>query len=242
MSRYLRSQVTRFIVLFVERAGSTYVMSCLDSHPEVHALREQFAVLRQQGEDADGQLQWAWEFWTPPLIGEHAAIGFKTKLVDVLDREGFAALLHDKQVKVIRLNRRNAVKGVISTINARRLHEVSGNWNLLKEADRMSPFAVDLDEFQRLLQAREDWDSELEAFVGGLQLPTLPLYYEELLEDEGAFLSKVFAFLNVPERPVQGKTLKHTADDLRQAITNFDELRARYAGTRYEAMFDEVLV
>jgi hypothetical protein len=30
-------------------------------------------------------------------------------------------------------------------------------------------------------------------------------------------------------------------NDLREAIVNFDELRARYAGTRYESMFDEVL-
>ena len=241
MSRFLRPQVTRFVVLFVERAGSTYLMSTLASHPEIHALREQFAVLRQQGTDAAGQLQWARELWTPPLIGEHAAIGFKTKLVDVLDPAGFAALLREKQVRIIQLERRNAVKGVISTINARRLHEASGNWNLLQEADRMPPFAVDFDEFQRLLAVREEWDRELEAFVSGLQLPTLPLYYEELLEDENAFLRKVVDFLEAPERPVQGKTLKHTTDDLRQAITNFDELRARYAGARYESMFDEVL-
>jgi hypothetical protein len=228
-------------VLFVERAGSTYLMTTLASHPQVHALREQFAVLRQQGEDAAGQLRWARELWTPPLIGEHAAIGFKTKLVDALDRAGFAALLRDKHVKIIQLERRNAVKGVISTINARRLHEVSGNWNLLHEADRMPPFTVDLDEFQQLIQAREAWDNELDTFVNSLRLPTLPLYYEELLEDEGAFLHKVFAFLDVPERAVQSKTLKHTSDDLRQVITNLDDLRTRYAGTRYASMFDEVL-
>lgn len=241
MSRYLRPQVTRFVVLFVERAGSTYLMTTLASHPEIHALREQFSVLRQQGVDGAGQLQWAREFWTPPLIGEHAAIGFKTKLVDVLDPAGFAALLREKQVRIIQLQRRNAVKGAISTLNARRLHEASGNWNLLQEEDRQSPFAVDLEEFDRLLAAREAWDRELEAFVAALQLPTLALCYEELLEDEGAFLRKVVTFLDVPERAMQGRTLKHTTDDLRQAITNYDELRARYAGARYAPMFDEVL-
>jgi LPS sulfotransferase NodH len=241
MSRYLRPQVTRFVVLFVERAGSTYLMTTLASHPEIHALREQFAVLRQQGQDGAGQLGWAKQFWSPPLLSEHAAIGFKTKMVDVLDPQGFAALLRDRQVRIIQLERRNAVKGVISTINARRLHEASGNWNLLKEDDRMPPFAVDFDEFDRQLKMRENWDRELETFVGSCKLPTLSLYYEELLEDEHAFLNKVFAFLDVPERPVQGKTLKHTTDDLRQAITNFDELRARFAGTCYAPMFDEVL-
>jgi hypothetical protein len=37
----------------------------------------------------------------------------------------------------------------------------------------------------------------------------------------------------------EGKTLKHTSDDLRQVVVNLDELRARYAGTRYAPMFDE---
>jgi hypothetical protein len=35
--------------------------------------------------------------------------------------------------------------------------------------------------------------------------------------------------------------LKITSDNLREAVTNFDELRACYQGTFYENMFDEVL-
>jgi hypothetical protein len=41
--------------------------------------------------------------------------------------------------------------------------------------------------------------------------------------------------------PLEARTLKHTNDDLRQVILNFDELRSGYAGTPYEHMFDEAL-
>jgi hypothetical protein len=41
--------------------------------------------------------------------------------------------------------------------------------------------------------------------------------------------------------PLESRTLKHTNDDLRQVILNFDELRSDYVGTPYECMFDEVL-
>jgi hypothetical protein len=43
-------------------------------------------------------------------------------------------------------------------------------------------------------------------------------------------------------RRVEPATRKITSDDLHAAIVNFDDLRSRYAGTPYEAMFDEVLV
>jgi LPS sulfotransferase NodH len=240
MSHYLRSQVIRFVVLFVERTGSTYLMTTLASHPDIEALREHFAVLRQQGNDGAGQLEWAGKFFTPPLVGEHAAVGFKTKMVDILDPDGFTALLQEKQAKIIQLERRNSVKGVISTINASRLHAVAGTWNLLNENDRMPSFAVDPDEFDRLIRQREAWDQELETYVNRLALPTLRLWYEDLLLDEDAFFASVLDFLHVKPTPMQGRTLKNTSDDLREVVTNFDELRARYAGTRYAPMFDEI--
>jgi hypothetical protein len=49
----------------------------------------------------------------------------------------------------------------------------------------------------------------------------------------------LYGFLDVADVATEGKTLKHTSDDLRQAILNFEELRAGYAGTRYAPMFDE---
>ncbi len=239
--KFFRFQVTRFVILFVERAGSTYLITTLNSHPDVKALTEKFDALRQEGKGAKEQLEWAREFLTPPLVGPHKAIGFKTKQVDVLDPTGFAQLMQQQKCKIIRLQRRNSIKAVISTINARRLWEKSGNWNLLKETDRQPAFAVDLNEFERLLQQREQWDRDLEAYAQSLHLPTLSLYYEELLQDEQAFVQQVFSFLEVAPQPVQGITLKNTKDNLQEAILNFDELRAKYTNTRYAPMFDEVL-
>ena len=78
-------QVTPFVILFVERAGSTYLITALKSHPGVLALTEKFDALRKEGKGSAEQLEWAKAFLTPPLLGRHRAIGFKTKLVDVLD-------------------------------------------------------------------------------------------------------------------------------------------------------------
>jgi hypothetical protein len=235
-----RFQVTRFVILFVERAGSTYLITALKSHPGIVALTEKLDALRQEGKSGAEQIEWARGFLTPPLVGRHSAIGFKTKTVDILDPDGFAQLLRQRGCKIIQLQRRNAVKAVVSTLNARRQWHVSGNWNLLAESTRLPPFAVDLQEFDLLLQEREKLDRDVERYVDQLQLPTLRLSYEDLLQNKETFVEKTLSFLGARHQALPGATLKNTGDDLREAILNFDELRDRYTGTRYEAMFDEV--
>jgi len=238
---YFANQVTPYVILFIERDGSTYLSSLLISHPQIEAVYERFAVLKQKGAGAKEQLDWVRSFFTPPFIGRKAAVGFKTKLVDVADLDAFANLLKEKGCHIIQMKRRNRIKAVVSRINARRLHDKSGNWNLYKEEDRLPPMNVDLQEFATFLKEREDADNELDDFVTKLGLPTLLVTYEEIMTNKDQVLSRVFDFLKVPHLPLEGKTLKNTSDDLRDVVLNFQELRSCYAGTPYEAMFDEVL-
>ena len=238
---YLRASATKYVILFVERAGSTYLTSLLDSHPDVVSRREEMAVIKDKGGAAQEQIDWLQSFFTLPIIGQTKAWGFKTKLLDILDPDRFATVLEKVNGRILLLQRRNTIKAVVSTINARRLWEKSGNWNLLKESDRMSAFTIDPDLFNKLVQERERWDQEIEDYAAKISVPNIPLVYEDLLVNEEKFLSQVYQFLDVRPKPVEGKTYKHTKDDLRKVILNFDELKSRYSGTLYESMFDEVL-
>ncbi|MFN2196118.1 MAG: hypothetical protein ACK2UW_08350, partial [Anaerolineales bacterium] len=191
MPYFLRNQVTPYVILFIERDGSTYLTSLLTSHPDVEAIYERFAVLKQKGASAEEQLNWANEFFTAPLIGKTKARGFKTKLVDVLDLPGFSGLLREKDIKIIQMRRRNRVKAVVSRINARRLYEATGNWNLYNKSDKMPAMEVDLSMFDAYLKEREDADNELQAYVDDLQLPTLKIIYEDLLVNKDQVLNSV---------------------------------------------------
>jgi LPS sulfotransferase NodH len=238
---YLRHQTTSYVIFFIERDGSTYLTSLLASHPQIQSVYERFAVMRQRGEGAKEQLDWARSFLRAPLVGRVAARGFKTKLVDILDQEGLAELLRGLNCRALQMTRRNHVKAVISRINARRLHEANGKWNLYHEEDRLPPALFDPAEFSAYLGERQRAEEELEAYVERMAIPTLKLVYEDLLLARDQTLQEVLSFLHVRPMPLEGRTLKHTSDDLRQVILNFDELRSGYAGTRYEKMFDEVL-
>lgn len=238
---YLRPQVHPYVILFIERDGSTYLTSLLSTHPQIDAIYERFAVLKQKGAGSDEQLAWAREFFTPRWLNHVKAVGFKTKLIDVFDLAGFGALLKEKNVCIIQMQRRNRVKAVVSRINARRLFESSGNWNLYKESDRLEAITIAPALFAKYLREREQADQELEDFTRTLNLNTLKIVYEDLLTNRDGTLSKIFDFLHIDSVALAGKTIKNTSDNLRDAVLNFDELRNVYAQTPYADQFDEVL-
>jgi LPS sulfotransferase NodH len=228
----------RFVILFIGRSGSTYLVGALASHPEICAKWE--GLLGKKG--ADAQLQRARNFFTQPPDGGCPAVGFKTKLSHVRDRQGFANFLREMGARIILLQRRNIVKHVVSWANSERIHDATGRWNLWNEENRLPPATIDVAQFDRRLEQVVKGKRALESYANSMELPTLRLDYEDLLLDRRATLERVFSFLGVRFEPVQAGSIKNTSDDLREAVSNFDELRSHYIGTPYEQMFDEVLV
>ncbi len=233
--------MTPYVILFIERDGSTYLTSLLVSHPHIDAVYERFAVMENKGAGGQEQNQWAEQYWTKKLLNTKAARGFKTKLINVLDQEGFKNILIQKNVHIIQMRRQNRVKAVVSKINAKRLHDQSGYWNLYKETDRMPPMEIKPGDFQQLLEEREKLDHQLSEFVNHLPNPKLVINYEDLLTERDKSLHSIFEFLHVKNYPVEAKTLKHTSDDLRDVVLNFEDLKNNYKHTLYETMFDEVI-
>jgi LPS sulfotransferase NodH len=225
-----------FVILFQGRAGSTYLTEALGSHPEVHAWFEELSV----EETAAGQLESARAMLAAPPDASCRAFGFKAKLVDLFDPDAFAEVLREAHARVIALHRRNLVKWTVSWFTSDRLNETTGDWNLYREHDRLPPLEIDLDLFRERLAYVEAAAQRLRDFVAELELPTLTLHYEDLLADAAEFLRLAQAFLGVEPRPLAGRSIKNTPEDLAEVVLNVAELRAQYAGTRYEAMFDDV--
>src|SRR5262249_43296180 len=113
----------RFVLLFEGRSGSTYLMESLDAHPQVVAAHEILTELKLEPDVARLQLERTRAFLTEPRDGAIAAVGFKTKLADVVDRDAFAALLRALDVRIIHLRRRNLIKLALSVLNAKRLRQ-----------------------------------------------------------------------------------------------------------------------
>lgn len=238
----LRRRITRFVILFPGRVGSTFLVSALDAHPDIEAKGERLDPLRADG--AAAQLDWTRRYLRGPVVNRHRAVGFKTKLRDVVDQDAFGTLLHDLDARIILLDRRNDVKHVVSRITARELKDTTGRWNRYAGdgGGRAGAVRIDPDDFDERLRAVVAEKASIVDYVGRLGLPSLYVDYEDLLAEPDATFGAVLRFLGLPSTPMTGATVKNTSDNLRDVIENFDEVRARYAGTPYEAMFDEVLV
>jgi hypothetical protein len=227
------------VLFFIGRTGSTYLTQALSSHPEIAPGAEWEPLA---GKDSNQQLQAVRTLLTQPPYGYHPAVGFKTKLEVVENPEALTRLLRELGARIIVLHRRNSIKHVVSQLNSYRIHDVTGYWNLYKTEDRLPPATIDVAEFDRRLDQVEKEKRALESYAKNTDLPTLWLYYEDLLVDLRGTLDQIFSFLGVRFEPTQSKCYKNTSDDLREALSNFHELRSHYVGTPYEQMFDEVLV
>lgn len=115
------------------------------------------------------------------------------------------------------------------------------DWNLYDERNRFPPATIDPAWFGNALRRVEEDRRNLEGYVVGLGLPTLSLYYQDFLVDWRATFERACSFLGVRFEPVQRRSIKNTGAGLRQAVSNFEELRS-YVETSYEPMFDEVLI
>ena len=222
---------SKFILLFQGRVGGSYCQQALASHPRIHCEGEILSAIS----DPVGQIERA----RRAFAADPRWAGFKTKLRDIADPTAFAEFVERTGVRALFLHRRNTVKAAISVINGKRLYQQHGVWNLTNDSQRLPPFSVSKTTLDQRLARREQWDSALDEYYQRLDTPKQRFHYEELIADEAGYLDQLLDFLGADKLRLKPGLLKNTNNDLRQVIANFDELRAAYAGTRYQAMFDD---
>jgi LPS sulfotransferase NodH len=227
----------RFVILFEGRTGSTHLTQLLNSHRHIRARGEELRGAGKKG-GVDGQIDLVRKNLSFPRLWPIRAVGFKTKLRDVIDRHAFANTLRDLSPKVIHMTRRNVIKHTVSMLNANRIHEATRKWNLREQEDiELPPIFIDAAHFEELLQGRIERERDLAEFIARLGLPVYEIEYDDLLRNEQAVLKGVFDLLGVKNLPTKSPLKKATSDDLREAIVNYDELRCHFRGTPYESMF-----
>jgi hypothetical protein len=69
---------------------------------------------------------------------------------------------------------------------------------------------------------------------------SLSISYEEMIAGEPAKIQGLLDFLGVSQRNLTTTTQRLGCDNLRHVITNFEELRAHFAGTPFAEFVDEV--
>lgn len=250
-----------FVVVFLARSGSTALYGNLRQVPNIEMKAEIFGerALPDQSEQTDDNriryLRRYWAAFRQPGRNEGApSRGFKFQIDRKNNQFGkprrLANVMLEYQPKIIVLRRRNVVKQALSSLNARRLAELSkpdeglmstghithANIKLLDHLaqDKMS---VSIEHLKAMLSGIRHGQQRLQAFADCFS-DKLEIFYEEYAADRNGVLGEVLRYLDIDVDPadVPDAYFKITSDDLSKTIANYDELQRFVANTEYESM------
>lgn len=240
---------TRFIVVGVQRTGTTLIRTTLDNHSRITCAGEIFKTRGLRRKPHLGP--WSYTAHLDAMaLGKVRDLVFRRTLVTAflddlyasdVDAIGFKLMRDQSQrfpmvvpyvrehgVRVIHVVRENTLKTYVSILTAR----VRGFHSREKVAQvRIEVPASDL--LQRLEGIEADSRAWADTFADGH--PYLAVTYEGFVAERERALAEVCEFLDVPVETPESHLRKMTSDNLRDVIENYDEVLERLRGTRWES-------
>jgi LPS sulfotransferase NodH len=221
----------KFVVVTQSRAGSNLLISLLNSHPHVDARGELFRELG--GQSVESRLETI--FGSKPRRIQ--AVGFKIFYyhpVDEPNSQAWACLLGLDDLHIFHLKRRNTLR----TLTSRKLAAHTGIWLERRGGPTRDKPMVHFSykELERAFRQNEAWETSYDERFCNHE--TMEIYYEDLVH-QPALLEHATNFLGVRPR-VMSTSLRHqNPEPLAALITNFDELRLHFQGSRWATFFDD---
>lgn len=238
----------RAIILTTQRTGSTFLVECLRSHPEIESsgeilngdpdlpqpayrgpFKDVVKAFRYASSGAWLADRWIRDFYAR---GSAKVRCFKA-MYNQLSRP-FAMHYFDANpdIKVMHLRRHNLLKVHVSTLLMSKRRFVQTRSPTDAVWLRVDP-AQAIASMRAARSVQERFDKAFERH------PRLQLAYESLFD--GQFLQAdssraICAFLGVPYSPMQSKLMKLNPESLRDMVTNYDELSAAISKTEFADM------
>lgn len=242
--------MNKFIVLSTQRSGSSFVCSLLDSHPRIRCLEEIFmrrnrnaityrsyrnASLRRRLEhllerrrSIESYLAGVYDA-QPDLD----AVGFKLMYEQVQRYPELVDWCRSNDVMVVHLIRMNALKTIVS-------RQVALKRGVYLSTKPVKPVTVSLNTSRlvpELERAARLVDTNRSIFSS---LPYTELFYEHFLARRGEELGRVLSFLGCDDDvQLTSDLVKTSPDSLATLIDNYEDVRRRLAGTRFEPFLEQ---
>ena len=232
----------RMVIFSAPRTGSNWLCTILDSHPEILCHHEIFnpeaihyslafrggqldlGTVKERDRRPKEVLRRVWQ----ETFG-YRVVGFK--LCRGQNPTIFENVLADPGVKAILILRRNRLKTFVSE----KVAEVTGEWESypgMPIGQRRVPVEVDIDTLRAHIETNRRYYDGLRTALGKARKTWLELTYEELPYHEER--RRALEFLGVSDHELTEATRKQNPRDLREVISNFDELALRLRGSDLE--------
>jgi len=238
----------RAIILTTQRSGSTFLVSCLRTHPDIECA----------GEILNGQPDNPRPMYRGPL--RQLVKGFRIvrtgawrpgSYLDAYFRRGTAKvrcfkamynqlsrpfakrfLVENEDIHVIHLRRHNLLKVYVSTLLMNKRRRLQATAPTEAVWIRVDPHQA----IEFLRRARERYEAFDRAFE---RHPRLQVAYENLFDAGGInddTRSRICEFLGIAQLPMSSPLVKLNPDSLRDMVTNYDELADAVGRTEYAHM------
>jgi LPS sulfotransferase NodH len=245
--------MTKAIILTTQRTGSTFLVECLDSHPEVRCLGEMLAGGHFWVPDVVYKSRYATKAyrylrsgaWYPTRMmtryfarGDRPVMAFKAMYNHIRPAWTLRYLRKHTEIRILHLRRHNLLKQYVSNL----LLSVKRDkpWQPHATAP-VTPASIHVSSDAALAymrRIRAEYDAHEQLFSSHQRLP---LTYETMID--GQFLQKdvaraVCAFLGIAEHPMRSKLVKMNPVRLQEMVRNYDELAAAIRGTEFADLVD----
>lgn len=229
---YGNKDYDKFVVITRARTGSNFLVSSLNSHPNILANRELFRVLNGKS------CAQVWEKTFSNKPKNINVVGFKIFYyhpLDSEDRSVWDRLAADKKIKLIHLKRENLLRTVLSGKIALKTNvwykKTFGT--KVKLADKKLSLNPDecIQEFKKI----KEWESNIDNIFS--EHSKLEISYEKMVTDPDT-LSEVLDFLGVEQKPLKTSHKKQNKEPLSQLIENYDEFSNKLSKTEWHYLLE----
>lgn len=240
----------RAVILTTQRTGSTFLVECLGSHPDIECAGEILIgapdAPRPQYRGRFKQLAkvaaiFTSGAWLPArrMAGFYAAgsarvRAFKAMYNQLAHPFALRYLRENRDIRMLHLSRQNLLKNHVSRIlmgKRDRVQAVSPVDAVRTHVDPQAAIAA-----MRATRARyEHFESLFREHA------RLPLTYESLFDGQhlnAATAARICEFLGVAPHPMKSKIVKLNPESLRDMVTNYDELAEAVSRTEFAELLE----
>ena len=235
----------RAVILTTQRTGSSSLVECLASHPDIECARE---ILEGQPDDLSHVYRGPFRrvaklyrilrtgAWLPTqriesyFAGGTAKVRMFKVMYNQLERPfALRYLLEHDDVRIIHLRRRNLLKVHVSALLMPMRRE-------LQASAPVEPIRIHVDPARAVASMRKA-KARYELYEKIFERhPRIAVAYESLFngqELQPETGRKICQFLGVEPRPMRSTLVKVNPESLRDIVTNYDELFAALAMTEF---------
>lgn len=227
----------KFIILGRSRTGSNFLKGLLNSHSDIVCYGELFRGSDHMDQNKYDALRFLDRNVWYGYLDKYKAVGFKIFYYHShkgQNQKLWKRLLNDRSIKVIHITRRNMLNTLLSRYKA----GVSDHWaNTKGNAEKHMKFNIPYEEALKDFQWTKRLEQEYRIKLKDHKI--LEVVYEDLEKDANKVMNEVQRFLGVDIQKLAPSTYKQRNHSIKDSIENYEELKKRFNGSKWESFFDE---